>query len=291
MTSVLAVWSLWRRDVVRFLRQPSRIVGALATPLVFWALLGSGLNRAFVPGGGAATGYLAFFFPGTIALVLLFTAIFSTISVIEDRQQGFLQGVLVAPVPRLAIVAGKLLGGTTLAVGQAMLCLLVAPLAGIHLGLATLPLLALVLVLMGLALTGLGFLLAWSLESTQGFHAIMNLLLVPMWLLSGAVFPVATAARWLQPIMLANPLTYGVGALQALMLGPGAGPGVAWSTSLAILAGFAAVTMVASAWLITGIRRPTSGVGRRATAARRPASPRSKAQRPKPNAHRPTPNA
>ncbi len=261
MALALAIWSLWRRDVVRFLRQRSRIVGALATPLVFWALLGSGLDRAFVPGGAAsAPGYLAFFFPGTIALILLFTAIFSTISVIEDRQQGFLQGVLVAPVPRVAIVIGKLLGGTTLAAGQAMLCLLMAPLAGISLDLAALPSLVLVFVLMGLALTGLGFLLAWSLDSTQGFHAIMNLLLVPMWLLSGAVFPVATAAAWLRPIMLANPLTYGVGALQSLMLGPGAGLDVGLGVALAVTAGFAGATIAGSAWLITGVRRPASGI-------------------------------
>src|SRR5918994_6431571 len=121
--------SLCHRELVRFLRQRHRIIGALATPIVFWLLIGAGMNRSFradVPGGG---NYLQYFFPGTILMVVLFTAIFSTISVIEDRREGFLQGVLVAPVSRIQIVLGKILGGTTLAVAQAGVFLLLAPIA------------------------------------------------------------------------------------------------------------------------------------------------------------------
>ena len=112
----LATGTLWKREIVRFFRQPFRVIGAVATPLIFWALLGSGFNRSFVMAGtDNHVGYLEYFFPGTIILVLLFTAIFSTISVIEDRREGFLQAILVAPIPRLAIVLGKVLGGATIA--------------------------------------------------------------------------------------------------------------------------------------------------------------------------------
>src|SRR5262249_33631763 len=150
--------------------------------------------------------YLQFFFPGTVTLIVLFTAIFSTISVIEDRHEGFLQSVLVAPQSRLTLVLGKILGGTTLAFGQAVLFLCLAPVAGIRLPLASAPSLFLNLLVIAFGLTGLGFLLAWKLDSTQGFHAIMNLLLIPMWLLSGALFPAAGAAPWIRALMTINPL-------------------------------------------------------------------------------------
>lgn len=247
---LLSIYTLWLRDIARFLRQRSRIVGALATPIVFWALLGSGLRESFsLPGTESSHGYLHFFFPGTLALIVLFTAIFSTISVIEDRQQGFLQGVLVAPVPRMAIVLGKVLGGTTLALIQAMLFLALAPMAGISISPAQFPHLVLVIALLAFALTGLGFVIAWRLDSTQGFHAIMNLLLVPMWVLSGAVFPASGAAAWLRPLMLVNPMTYGVAGLQQILIGPTNGPlpGAAEGVTLAFgLIMLAAGTMLAS---------------------------------------------
>src|SRR5262245_61277223 len=131
---MLAVQALWRREVVRFVRQRSRVTGALLQPVVFWLLLGGGLNASFRPAGaGDATAYMQYFYPGMIGLVLLFTAIFATISTVEDRREGFLQGVLVAPVSRSAIVLGQALGATSLAVIQGLLCLLLAPLVGIHL--------------------------------------------------------------------------------------------------------------------------------------------------------------
>src|SRR5437660_5149068 len=128
-----AALSLCHRELVRFLRQPHRIIGALATPLVFWLLIGAGMNRSFQSDSPAGENYLRYFFPGTILMILLFTAIFSTISVIEDRREGFLQGVLVAPVSRMSIVLGKILGGTLLAFGQGLIFLILAPLIGIRL--------------------------------------------------------------------------------------------------------------------------------------------------------------
>src|SRR3954452_3440995 len=130
---LLPAVSLAKRELVRFLRQRNRVIGALATPVVFWLLIGAGMGRSFrAEGAPQDYGYLQFFFPGTVLMILLFTAIFSTISIIEDRREGFLQSVLVAPVPRMAIVLGKVLGGTVLAFGQALLFLLLAPTVGIH---------------------------------------------------------------------------------------------------------------------------------------------------------------
>src|SRR6266446_3612934 len=202
--------------MVRFLRQGNRVIGALGTPLVFWLLLGSGLGKSFsAPAAPEGHGYLEYFFGGTIVLVLLFTAIFSTISIIEDRREGFLQAVLVAPVGRFAIVLGKILGGTTLAFVQGLVFLVLAPLLGLELSAVAFAWLVVVMFLISFALTGLGFVIAWQMSSTQGFHAIMNLFLIPLWLLSGAVFPSEGAPIWLGWVMKVNPLRYGVTALRA----------------------------------------------------------------------------
>ena len=249
---LLATYALWRRDIVRFLRQRSRIAGALGTPVVFWILLGSGVGKSFTVGtlGVPAGGYLEYFYPGTLALILLFTAIFSTISVIEDRHEGFLQGVLVAPAPRLAIVLGKVLGGTTLALLQAAVFLLLAPLANTPIPVAALPLLVLVLAVFAFALTGLGFALAWLLDSTQGFHAIMNLVLFPMWFLSGAVFPSSGSAGWVQFVMSVNPMTYGVSAIRTILTDSGPSGIMSVIGPLSFITVFGLITLGGATWVV-----------------------------------------
>jgi ABC-2 type transport system permease protein len=161
-----------------------------------------------------STTSIQYLFPGTLTLMVLFTSIFSTLSMIEDRREGFLQSVMVAPISRGAIVLGKLLGGTAVASIQALLFLFIAPWIGIPLTLTSLLLVMGVVLLMGLSLTGLGFFLAWRSDSVQGFHSMMNLVLIPMWLLSGSFFPVHGAPVWLEWMMKLNPLTYGVAALR-----------------------------------------------------------------------------
>jgi len=252
---ILPVLTLWQREMVRFFRQRDRVVGALATPIVFWLVLGLGLGKSFsTPTAPAGQGYLEYFYAGTMVMILLFTAIFSTISVIEDRREGFLQGVLVAPVGRFAIVLGKLLGGTTLAFVQGLVFLVFAPWVGVTLTVTSVLWLILVMALVSFALTGLGFVIAWQLNSTQGFHAIMNLFLIPLWLLSGAVFPASGAPAWLGWLMRMNPLTYGVTAIR---------DGLYWGQShadatgaLAVTLGFAVVMFVAS---LIAARRTTAG--------------------------------
>lgn len=215
--STLAAWALARREVVRFLRQRNRVVGALAQPVLFWAIFGAGLGPSFRAG---SLGYSEYFFPGIIVLILLFTAIFATISIIDDRNSGFLQGVLVAPVPRSAIVLGKVGGTTVLAVGQALLVGLAAPAFGLSFSLVGLLAAVPVLVLLSVALAALGVWIAWRMDSTQGFHAVMTSFLMPMWLLSGAFFPPEGTPAWLELVIRVNPLTYGVDLLRhALYLG------------------------------------------------------------------------
>lgn len=211
-----ATWALSQREVIRFLRQRSRWVGALATPLLFWLLIGGGLGKSFSdPTGLSENGYLGYFFPGTLTLTVLFTAIFSTISVIEDRHQGFLQSVLVAPVPRAAFVLAKIFGGSFLGLLQGALLLCFAPLAGVHLNVSAVLESFLVLFVMSMALTALGFLFAWIIDSVQGYHGIMNMILMPMWILSGAVFP-AGDNLFFSVVEKINPLTYGVRALRVI---------------------------------------------------------------------------
>src|SRR5438067_904760 len=235
---MLAGATVWHREVIRFVRQRSRLLGALAQPLVFWLLLGGGLSPSFrPPGAPAGASYLAYLYPGILALVLLFTAIFATISTVEDRHSGFLQGVLVAPVSRTAIVVGQALGGTTLAVGQGLAFLVLAPLGGLR------PVGVMVVVAFGL--TNLGLLIAWRMESTQGFHAIMNLLLIPIWLLSGAFFPPAGVPAPLAWLMRLDPLTYGLAALRAC-LDPGAMGLPPFVLSLGVALAFGAFTCAAA---------------------------------------------
>jgi ABC-2 type transport system permease protein len=223
--------------------------------LVFWLVIGSGFSGSFrLPGGGADDlSYLEYFFPGTVVLLVLFAAIFSTISVIDDRNQGFLQGVLASPVSGTGLALGKVAGGATLAWAQGTAFLVLAPVAGIDLDLAGFGAAVGVLALLAFAMTALGFPLAWKVNSTQGFHAIMNLILMPMWLLSGALFPLAGAPPWLQVVMRWNPLTYGVSALRrALNEGSGALPEGPVPDGVVL----AAWCVVAFAWSVAVVRRP-----------------------------------
>ncbi len=256
MTFFLPAITLWRREVVRFLRQPNRVVGAIGTPLLFWILLGSGVGRSFRPSTGDSH-YLPYLFPGMVVLILLFTAIFSTISIIEDRKEGFLQSVLVAPVPRSVVVLGKILGGAFLAFIQAVIFLALAPTVGVHFTAATLLGALGMLAVLGIALTGLGFVIAWRMQSIQGFHAIMNFLMIPMWLLSGALFPPAGASVWMRWLIRINPLTYGVTSLRRILF-PG-DPGLAGLPGLApavvVSLAFAAVFYAAASWVARGTTR------------------------------------
>ena len=216
MTSIVVL--AWR-ELLRFGRQPTRLFGSLAQPLLIWFFLGSGFARSF-QGQTEGLSYGEFFYPGIVVMLLLFAAIFSTITLIEDRTAGFLQGVLVAPVLRVNLVLGKLVGGTAIAFIQAGVFLLFAPWAGFSLGFDQVLGLVALFAVVGLGFTGLGFIVAWVMETVAGYHAIMSVVLLPMWLLSGALFPLEGAASWLAWVMRCNPTTYAMNVVRSAFYQP-----------------------------------------------------------------------
>jgi ABC-2 type transport system permease protein len=201
----LAVWTLCERELIRFWREKSRVAGFVGSPLLFWLVVGSGF------------GDLGFFFPGTLTLTVMFSAVFSTMSLIEDRREGFLLSMLVSPASRSAMVLGKVLGSSFLAWLQGLVLLVFVPMTRLSVTLVGLLEVAGILFLVAFLFTALGFLLAWRMDSTQGFHAIMNLLLFPLWMVSGALFPMEKAHGWMQWVMRLNPMTYSLAALRRLL--------------------------------------------------------------------------
>ena len=247
--STPVILTLAQRELVRFFRQRNRVIGAFLQPVMFWLLFSLGLRSSDLG--------FAFFFPGTIAMILLFTAIFATISIIEDRSQGFLQSVLVAPAPRWAMVLGKIVGGATIALLQALLFLLLGAVTmGLSCSLLEIVQAVTLMAVLSVALTGLGFTIAWRMESTQGFHAIMSVFLFPMWLLSGSLFP-DDPDSWITLISRFNPLTYGVAGLRQYLQFQEANVVLDNLPSLSICwivtVGFAAV-MLTAAWRVAGTR-------------------------------------
>jgi daunorubicin resistance ABC transporter membrane protein len=234
-TTLGVVGALAGRDLRRFFRQPSRVVGSVAQPLILWAVLGAGLGDSFRVGGAPGTAYLAYFYPGTVVLTMLFTAIFSTMSVIDDRHHGFLQAVLVAPVSRTALVLGKTAGGVAIALLQAAALIALSPLAGFPLSTIDYPLVFAALAATAVGFTALGFAMAWWIDSTQGYHGVMSVALIPLWMLSGAMFPASGSHGWIRVIMAANPMTYAVSAVRRGLDGAGShGPDrllVPWSSA------------------------------------------------------------
>lgn len=246
--------------MLKLVRDRSRLTGAIVQPLAFWLLLGLGFQGTFrmpVDARGDL-GYIEFLYPGVIALMLLFTAIFSTISIVEERQSGFLQAALAAPTPRTALVFGNALGGTLLATLQAMVFLLALPAVGLRFHPAGTGFVVLISFVTGLAFTALGFTIAWRLDSTRGFHAIMNLFLLPLWFLSGAMFPLEGASPLLRWLMVVNPVSYAVSGIRHGLYGLEGAPATLASPGvcLFVTTGFALV-MIGIA--VATVRRPLFG--------------------------------
>jgi ABC-2 type transport system permease protein len=211
------IYMIWLRDLIRYVRQRSRLYGSIVRPILWLFILGSGLRPSF----GAIQGfnYTQFIFPGIIAMALIFTGIQSAISIIWDREFGFLKEILVAPVPRTAIALGKALAGSTLSVIQGTLMLIFAPLVKVPIAWYHVLLLIPAMFLISFALVGIGIIVACRMTSFEGFGTIMNFLIMPMFFLSGAMFPVSGLPSWLKVIVYINPLTYGVDLLRKIVLG------------------------------------------------------------------------
>lgn len=213
---------IWLREFKRFWRDRPRRIGGFVQPIMYLALLGVGMQSAFKVFGGGETKYVTFMFPGILGMTVLFTAVFSAISIIWDREFGFLKEVLVSPVPRSSVALGKIVGGSTTALIQGMIFLVLAftpwlfgfSLTTLWKALAVLP----IVVLLALSLTSLGVAVAARMTSLEGFPIIMNFLLMPLFFLSGAFFPLQGLPGWMTVLTKIDPLTYGVDALRGIML-------------------------------------------------------------------------
>ncbi len=214
MRALRVIYTIWLREVKAFMRERSRIVGMIGQPLLYLLIVGqgiaSGLNLRNAPG----TNYLLFMYPGILGMSVLFTSIFSGISIIWDREFGFLKEVLVAPVPRWAVALGKVFGGATVAMAQSVILIALAPFIGVQLSVLLVVELLLLCFLISIAVTSLGVAIAAGMRSMQGFQMVMNFLVMPLYFLSGAMFPVASAPLWMRALMTVDPLTYGVDALR-----------------------------------------------------------------------------
>jgi ABC-2 type transport system permease protein len=239
-----ATYGILLRDVKKFWRERSRLLGGIARPVLWLLILGSSLKAA-ISSNALTNGidYQQYIFPGVIGLTLIFSSLQSATSIIWDREFGFLKEVLAAPVPRLSIVIGKALGGAAQATLQGIITLLFAPIIGLWLSpLAIVELIAMMFVV-AFALTALGVVIASKMTSFEGFGTISNFVVMPMYFLSGAIYPTASAPVWLKPLLIVNPLSYGVDALRHITVGVGSFP---FLFDLAFLILFAAV-MVAIA--------------------------------------------
>lgn len=241
MNELDAMMALTWRDLVRFLRDRSQVLGALARPVLWLVFMGKGL-RASVPAIGG-TDYQHFVFAGAIAMAVLFGGMFQGVTIIWDREFGFLKEVLVAPVSRVTIVLGKTLSGTAVTIVQGCLTLVFAPLVGVHLGLASLAALVAVIVLLSLAMNALGVVVATRMQTFEGFGVISNFVIMPLYFLSGGVFPVEHLPRWMSLLVHANPVTYGVDLMRHALVQHTA---FAVGLDLAVLASFAAAMVLLS---------------------------------------------
>jgi ABC-2 type transport system permease protein len=211
MSDLRKIYALWYREVLRYWREKSRILSSLILPLLWLVVFGSGLRGIQLPGTET---YQTYIFPGILGMTLLFTSVFSGISVIWDREFGFLKEILVAPVSRPTIVIGKALGSGTSALIQGTLLLPLSYLVGVHLLPISFLLLLPTMVLIAVGLVSVGLLIASLMTSMEGFNFIMSLVIMPMFFTSGALFPLTSAPAWLRYLSYINPLTYGVDVLR-----------------------------------------------------------------------------
>lgn len=220
---MMGIYTLWQRDVIRLWRDRIRLVGSFIQPLLFLFILGGGLSPRMgsmgVMRSGGSLGYQGFLFPGVVAMSVLFTASFAGVAIVWDREVGFLKEVLVAPLSRTAVVLGKILGGATNSVVQGSLILLLFPLFHLHPSPERLILAFLVMILIGLTQTSVGVLLGVRMTSSQGFMVLMNFVILPLFFLSGALYPLDRLPGWLSVASRLDPLSYGVDLLRWALVG------------------------------------------------------------------------
>lgn len=221
----LGIYGLWLRDVKRFLRTPSQIVGSLVFPLMFLVFLGFGFSGAAIPGLPEGVDYLQYLVPGIMGFTMLLGASFAGLAILSDQDVGFLKEILVAPVSRTSIVLGRIAGGSTTAIVQAVLVFLLSIPLGFEIaGWLSIPLAAIFLALIAITFVGFGIALASQFSDSEGFSLIVQFIIFPLFFLSGAIYPIEGLPSVVQYLALANPLTYGVDGLRAALVGSSSFP-------------------------------------------------------------------
>ncbi|GAA0427871.1 ABC transporter permease [Lentibacillus halophilus] len=221
-----AILAVWQRDVIKFFRDISRLLGSFAMPFMFLILFGSGMSGAMQSMIGGSGGPLAdfdfvtFMFPGIIGMVVFTNSIFSALSVVQDKEFGYMREILVSPMSRVTIAIGKVLGGTTVAVIQGLMMLIFVPFIGVSISVLMVMQLIPIMFLVGFTMSSIGLLIASLLNSAQGFQMVSQILLFPMLFLSGALFPLNGMPAWMDIIVKINPLTYSVDMLKNVVLQP-----------------------------------------------------------------------
>ncbi len=217
MIEVKVVYVIVMRELIKFFRERSRLISTLTRPLIWLFFVGMGMSR-LVPQDATGTDYMRFLFPGIVGMTILFSSIFSSISIIWDKEFGFLKEILVAPVSRLSIILGKALSGTILSTIQAIIVMLLSPVIGVYLGVVDILYSLLMIILLSFCISILGIVIASFYESLESFSTIMNFIVMPMFFLSGALYPVERLPLILKMATYINPLTYGVDGLRHVML-------------------------------------------------------------------------
>lgn len=212
------VYTLWLRDIIRLWRDKVRLVGSFIQPILFLFVLGGGL-KGRVLSQGSHTNYQVFIFPGIILMSILFTASFAGMAVVWDREMGFLKEVLVAPISRTAVVVGKILGGASNSLIQGLFLLALAPLLKVFPSFGQLVMMLGVMLIVSLSQTAMGIALSARMSSSQGFMVLMNFIVLPIYFLSGAMFPLNKLPIWLSLLSQFDPLTYGVDLMRGILLG------------------------------------------------------------------------
>ena len=221
--NVRAMLMVWRRDLIRLFRMPTRIISGIAQPLLFLFVLGAGLEAAIGAQGAAGVSYQQYLFPGILAMSVLTSALFSAIAIVWDREFGFLREMLVAPVSRSSLVLGKALGGGSVAVTQGLVLVVFAPIVGVSFTVASFFAMVFFMLLLAFSLTAFGIVIACRMQCMESFQMVMALVLQPMLFLSGAIFPLNALPDWLAFITRLNPATYGVDAIRRVVV-PDAAP-------------------------------------------------------------------
>ena len=243
------IYILWLRQIKRYFRSRSRIFGSIGQPLLFLVALGFGFGPIFEKAGGG--NYINFLAPGIIAMGILFTAVFSGIEVIWDKQFGFLKETLVAPISRYEIMIGRTLGGATIALFQGVLVFLLSLLVGFQPNLSMIPLALVFAALIALFFTALGTALASLLEDMQGFQLIMNFLVMPIFFLSGALFPLNNLPGGISILTAINPLSYGVDGLRGALIN---GSHFGLLTDFGVLGAITLVVLILGSYLFSKIQ-------------------------------------